>query len=349
MSLLYLYALSISIRIVRHWDILSTDHRQLMLERRALLAATAIRHGLWIQVMSLVLFYMTLESVSEVIPGAMCATGALQASDYGFPALYFKIAVSMLCVVWISIHSVDSRLEDYRLTPLKFKLIFILVPLVLADFTFQSLYFLDLDPEIISSCCGVVFEIEGEGLGASMASLPPYPMMLAFYGTAPALLLLGLSSARKATPEGYYVYSALGILFFVLSVLAVISFISPYVYEAPTLHCPFCLMRKEYHYLGYPLYLLLFGAFLLSLLPGLFEIMKIKGPIVAQVAGRFQKRSLNASLVLWALFVLVPTLIIIGYEIRSPGGHLFGWGLQDLIEATQEMGFPPRFLCPYCL
>lgn len=349
LSVLYLYALFIAIQIARRWDIRSMDDRQLMLERRTHLAATIIRHCLWIQVISLVLFYMTLESISEVIPGAMCATGALQASDFGFPALYAKIAVSILCVLWICIHFVDSRLEDYRLTPLKFKSLFFLVPLVFVDFTLQSLYFLDLDPEIISSCCGVVFEMEGEGLGASVASLAPYPVMLAFYGSTPVLFMIGWMSVKKGTPWGYYAYSTLGTLFFILSVVAVISFISPYIYESPTLHCPFCLMRKEHHYLGYLLYMLLFGAFLLSLLPGLLEFLKARGSAIAGVVDTLQKRALNASLVLWILFVLVPTLVIVGYEIRSPGGHLFGSGWLDWITAIQKMGFPPRLLCPYCL
>jgi hypothetical protein len=129
--------------------------------------------------------------------------------------------------------------------------------------------------------------------------------------------------ARKATPWGYCTYSSLGFLFFLLSVLAIISFISPYVYEAPTLHCPFCLMRQEYNYIGYPLYLLLFGAFLFSILPGLLELLKIKGPDVARAVRGLQRTALNISLVLCALFVFVPTLIIILYEMRSGAGHLF--------------------------
>lgn len=323
-SVLYLYALFISVQILKRWDIRSMDEGQLMLERRSHLAATIIHYGLWIQVISLVLFYMTLESVSEVIPGAMCATGSLQANTFGFPALFVKVAVTILCVLWISIHHVDSHLEDYRLTPFKFKCLFFLTPLVLVDLALQFLYFHQLDPEIISSCCGVVFEIEGEGVGASVASLPASPMMMAFYGMVPVLLVVGLVFARKATPWGYYTYSGLGILFFVLSILAIISFISPHVYEAPTLHCPFCLMRKEYGYIGYPLYMLLFGAFLFSLLPGLLEAMKRRGPDVAQVVGGLQKMALNISLVLWGIFVFVPTLIIAFYEIRSGGAHLFG-------------------------
>lgn len=323
MTALYLYAWIISLQIVKRWDAASMEQGQLMLERRSHLAAIIIQYGFWIQVMSLVLFYVTLESVSEVIPGAMCATGSLQANSFGFPSLFVKIAATILCVLWLSLHHVDSRLEDYRLTPLKFRVLLFLAPLVVVDLAFQFFYFMELDPEIISSCCGVVFEIEGKGLGASVASLPPYPMMIAFYGAIPFLLLVGLVFAREATPWGYYTYSGLGVLFFLLSILAIISFISPYVYEAPTLHCPFCLMRQDYGYIGYLLYLLLFGAFLLSLLPGLLELLKGKGLTVHQVVRGLQRKALNISLVLWGLFVIVPTLIIVFYEMRSGAGHLF--------------------------
>jgi hypothetical protein len=324
MSVLYLFALWISFQIVKSWDPSSMEDRQLMLERRSYLAAVIIQYGFWFQVVSLVLFYMTLESVSEVIPGAMCATGALQANTFGFPSLFVKVAVTLLCVLWLSVHHVDSRLEDYSLTPLKFKGLFLLAPLVLLDLTVQFLYFLNLEPEIISSCCGVVFEIEGKGLGASVASLPPFPTMIAFYVTAALLFVDGLAFARGATARGYYIYSGLGILFFLLSIMAIISFISPYVYEAPTLHCPFCLMRGEYTYIGYLLYLLLFGSVVFSLLPGLLELLKRKGLAVTQVVQGLQRRALKVSLVLWGLFVLVPTLIIIFYEMRFGEGYLFG-------------------------
>jgi len=41
--------------------------------------------------------------------------------------------------------------------------------------------------------------------------------------------------------------------------MAILSFISVYFYELPTHHCPFCILQKEYGYVGYPLYLTLFG------------------------------------------------------------------------------------------
>lgn len=47
---------------------------------------------------------------------------------------------------------------------------------------------------------------------------------------------------------------------FGVSLAAIISFISVYIYELPTHHCPFCIVMEEYGYIGYLLYLPLFGA-----------------------------------------------------------------------------------------
>jgi hypothetical protein len=43
-------------------------------------------------------------------------------------------------------------------------------------------------------------------------------------------------------------------LFFLMSCLSFISFISLYFYELPTHHCPFCVLQREYGYVGYLLY-----------------------------------------------------------------------------------------------
>ena len=44
-----------------------------------------------------------------------------------------------------------------------------------------------------------------------------------------------------------------------VSLAAMVSFISPYVYEMPSHHCPFDVLQSGYHWIGYPLYLLLGG------------------------------------------------------------------------------------------
>lgn len=323
MTILYSYALRISVQIVRRWDIDSMEEGQLVLERKTYLASTIIQYGLGIQILSIILFYMTLESLSEVLPGAMCATGSVKANIYGFPALFVKMAVALFCALWITIHHIDTKLEDYYLAQFKYKCLFILAPLLLCDLILQFLYYLNLDPNVITSCCGVVFEIEGEGFGSSVASLPPYPMMAIFYLSIPGLLSIGYFLSRKGASLGYYLYSSFGLILFIISMLSMISFIAPYIYESPTLHCPFCVMLGEYHYIGYLLYGSLFAASFMSLVPGLCEFLKRKGRQIENAVGDLQRKAIRFSIILWGLFFVTPTFIIIHYEIRAEGAHLF--------------------------
>ncbi|MDP6180235.1 MAG: hypothetical protein QGG48_10120 [Desulfatiglandales bacterium] len=323
MMLLYGYALTISVQIVRRWDIQSMAEGQLILERKSHLASTIVQYGLGIQVLSLILFYMTLESMAEVIPGAMCATGALKANGYGFPALLVKVAVAFVCGVWVTIHHIDTKLEDYGLTRFKYKCLFVLAPLLLCDLVLQFLYFLNLDPNVITSCCGVVFEIEGEGFGSSVASLPPISMMVIFFTSVPILLSSGYFLSRRKGFLGYYLYSSFGFILFIFSILAIISFIAPYIYEMPALHSPFSMMEKEYYYVGYILYASLFAASFLSMVPGLIEPLKRKGRNIQDAVEVFQRRALQVSIILWSFFFVASSLPILLFEIRSEGGHLF--------------------------
>lgn len=323
MALLYSYALTISAQIVRYWDINSMEEGQLILERKSYLSSTIIQYGLGIEIVSIVLFYMTLESMAEVIPGAMCATGALKANIYGFPALFLKMAVVFVCAVWIIIHHVDTKLEDFHLTRFKYRCLFVLAPLFLCDLALQFLYFLNLDPNVITSCCGVVFEIEGEGFGSSVASLPPETMMLIFFISMPILLSMGYYLSTKKHAIGYYLYSLFGVILFVLSILGIISFVAPYIYEMPTLHCPFNIMRREYHYIGYLLYGFLFIASFFSLVPGLTEFLKRKGSQIQNVVDDMQRKSIKISIAFWVLFFATSLLPIVLFEIRSEGGNLF--------------------------
>jgi hypothetical protein len=50
-----------------------------------------------------------------------------------------------------------------------------------------------------------------------------------------------------------------------VALAGIIAFVSLYIYEDPRHHCPFCLLKAEYGYLGYALYLPLFAATAASL------------------------------------------------------------------------------------
>ncbi len=57
-----------------------------------------------------------------------------------------------------------------------------------------------------------------------------------------------------------YTLAAASALAFAATVAGILAFVSLYIYEHPNHHCPFCILKPEYGYQGYWLYLPLFGA-----------------------------------------------------------------------------------------
>jgi hypothetical protein len=98
----------------------------------------------------------------------------------------------------------------------------------------------------------------------------------------------------------------------------VISFISLYFYQLPTHHCPFCLLQKEYYYIGYPLYLSLFGAGIAGIGLGVVNrfrnISSLKNIIPLAV-----KRLCFASVVGYAVFAIISTYPIIFSDFKLEG------------------------------
>ena len=74
----------------------------------------------------------------------------------------------------------------------------------------------------------------------------------------------------------------------------------------PTHHCPFCLLQKDYHYIGYPLYLSLFLAGITGMGTGVIELLK--GPrSLAMVIPTLQRRLCLFSMAGFLIFTLIAT------------------------------------------
>lgn len=245
-------------QVLCHWDIASGSELQLRLERRTYLISTLLGFALWAEVLSLLLFVHTAESLSSQFVGAMCATGVLNANAYGFPTLLLKIAVFFLAALWLLLNRVDHQGYDYPLVRVKYGLLLLIAPLALTELALQTRYFLLLQPEVITSCCGSLFSAESHGVAAELAGLPARPTLYLFYGMAGWIVGVGLAFRRW--PQLGPLFAASSVLGFATAIVAIIAFLSLYVYENPHHHCPFCLLKAGYDYIGYALYLPLFIA-----------------------------------------------------------------------------------------
>lgn len=308
--LMTLAACTVAFTVLRRWDCGSSSAEQLALERKTYLVSAVMSCILGFEVFSGLIFLFTLEDIHILFTGAMCATGTLNAHPVGWAALGTKIAAFFAASIWVAFNSLDGQAEDYPLVRARYGALFPLLLLVAAEAFLQARFFLGLDPGIITSCCGALFS-EGDGTVASeLAGLPVRPAMTLFYVAAGAVLLTALLSLRKRAAIYPLMLLGASALFFFVSITAILSFISLYIYQLPTHHCPFDMLQREYGFVGYPLYLLLFAGTLFGVLPGL-AVPLGRFPSLADPLERARRRWLLLSLMLTALFAAAVSLPIL--------------------------------------
>jgi hypothetical protein len=251
--LMVIYSTFYSIRILRHWDIASGSERQLELERRTYLISTIVSYFLALQIISLFLFIFTADSICNLFVGAMCAVGTISVNSFGYPTLLLKIITFILAGLWLILNHADNQGYDYPLIRKKYLMLAVLAPLILLETVVQGIYFVGLKPDIITSCCGSLFSATARGIATEIASLPPLPMLTLFYVSALFTFAAGLWFYIRES--GGYLFAVLSGSHLLVAIVAIISVFSLYIYQMPSHHCPFCIMQKEYYFIGYPIYI----------------------------------------------------------------------------------------------
>ncbi|MBJ6723352.1 hypothetical protein [Geomesophilobacter sediminis] len=273
--------------ILRHWDLSSGSERQLALERRTYLTSALVGTVLSFELLSLFLFVSSADRIAPLLIGAMCAVGTLQANGYGFATLYLKLALFLLSGLWLVLNHADNLVPDYPLIRPKYLLLLVLAPLSAAEAVLEALFFLRLKPDVITSCCGSLFS-SAAGTETDLAALPPRTALIALVAAGAALLLCAFWTARSQRRLAPLLLGAAGTVHFAVALAAIISAVSPYVYELPTHHCPFCLLQREYRYVGYLIYPALLAATVTSVGVGALAVGRAE--TAAGELPRFRRR-----------------------------------------------------------
>jgi hypothetical protein len=300
-------------RLLRHWDIRSGSEQQLVLERRTYLISTLLIFVFVTEAASLLLFVFTAEQLSELFAGAMCAVGALNVNSYGWPALLVKIAIFFSAAAWLILNHLDTRGYDYPLTRIKYRMLMVITPLVAAEAWLQLRYFLGLDADVITSCCGSLFGGEDRSLASELASIAPQPAMTGFYLVMALTIASGIWYHQRRS--GAYLFSGMSLLAFIAAITFIISCISLYVYEHPHHHCPFCVLKQEYYYQGYLLYIPLIAATAFGLGVGIIHPFRHL-PSLQNSAAAMAGRMASSALMLFLFFTLWATVLIWQSNLR---------------------------------
>jgi hypothetical protein len=252
MTVMSLSGAFFGVRIIRRWDLRSGSEEQLVLERQTYLISTILSYVFVFEIGSLFLFIYTADGLHTLFVGAMCAAGTLYVDPYGYPTFLLKMLNVILAGLWLIVNHADNRAYDYPLIRKKYAMLLILAPLILAESVAQVLYFGQMRADVITSCCGSLFSSGGSGVSSDIAAVPVKAAMAGLGLSGALTIVLGGIYRLKGKLGGFFSFAS-G-LFFLAACLSFISFISLYFYELPTHHCPFCVLQREYGYVGYLLY-----------------------------------------------------------------------------------------------
>jgi hypothetical protein len=266
---LILIALLHSATIIHNWDPASASEKQLLLERKTYLVSTLIKYVLIFQVVSLILFLVTANNhLPGLIKGAMCATGTLSVNSYGYPYLYLKNFSVIVYIVFLFINYLDQSEPEYPLTPLKFWFIPLIFLLISADLVLLLFYFLNIEPDIIATCCSISFSVsnrldKGVLSGGSIVDW----LIPVFYFIA---VLIAAAIYKKKDLLAFF----LSLVFIPVAVYLLKYHYVKFIYALPTHNCLFDIFWKDYFYIGYILFGALFiipVALILNLLINFFQ------------------------------------------------------------------------------
>lgn len=301
-----------ALQLIRHWDLGSGSERQLRLERLTYLFSMMVALVCGLQVLSTLLFVFNADRMSVMFVGAMCAVGTLNANAYGFPALYAQLVAFFFAATWLAINRLDNQARDYPLTRIKYRLLLAYAPLAAAVLYLQFNYFIRLEADVITSCCGSLFSEEADTVASEVSALAPARAMSVFYATLGGAILL---AAWHWKSGGHRLWSGLAagtasVAAFFAALAGVVAFVSLYIYEHPHHHCPFCILKPEYGYQGYLLYIPLFAAAAAGLAAGVLRMFGGR-PSLATLAPQASARLAGIAAAGFVLFMLVASVMVL--------------------------------------
>lgn len=263
-------AFVLSLRILFKWDIRSTQPLQYALEKQSYLVSVIIKY-IFVLKLPLFLFYIfTCNKLSNIITGAMCASGVVNSVDFGLYLMVFKIINLYLFGFWLLLNNADMKDESSPFVRMKF-LFFVIafIPLLL-EIILEISFFASLNISKIVSCCGTLFSLTSASYLSLLFKVDSSLLVGLFY-------FFGLMVLLGYTLKNIPIFVFANLMYVLFSLISLIVFFSPYVYELPTHHCPFCLLQQEYYEVGYILYVTLFVGTFYGFCGGILELLTHKG------------------------------------------------------------------------
>jgi len=270
-----LYAFFKDISILRFWDFNSFSIKQTKLEKQSYLLSTIATFIFTLKLTLLIYFVYMIDSLSIIIPGAMCGAGVISANGYGMNLLFVKLITIFTFLLFLTLNNLDLKAKNYPLLKFKSWVLLLGILLIFLETFLDVAYLFNIDLSTPVSCCSALFgNLEGAnplpfGLDKSM-------LLILFYTLFASVVLSILLENRLLS-------SVVLILFGVIAYYAIVYFFGTYIYELPTHKCPFCMMQKEYFYIGYFVWGTLFSTLFFGLIWAIIGLLKYESRALKMV------------------------------------------------------------------
>lgn len=269
LSLFFLFrAAAGAVRTEAGWTPGSSTRRQIRLETAYETGAISARVVLVMMAVSTsILVFGVTNVLPEVVPGAMCGTGVIQATaGQGGRSFLFRFVALAILYLWSTLETLNRASPDFPLARLNSRLLLLVSPfafLAVLD-TFNGFGSLDVHKPV--DCCTVVYDRLTAGDGIRSAALVNDNAIVLLFAVSTFLLVLFGVAAVKADHRHFGRLSAasavISLVWAAVAAMALVRVFAGYYYEVLHHYCPWCLFLPEHKFAGFPLFLLLGAAFI---------------------------------------------------------------------------------------
>ncbi len=252
------------IKILRYWDFNATTALQYTLEKKNYLINTILYFAVVCKVILFIFFVQSLNALSGIVPGAMCSAGVVGSNQYGNRLLLLKILIIFGFGIWLIINKLDLKSITFPYLKYKYYLFTLLFASVLLEGVIEVLYFSNIPLTVPVFCCSTVFQAPSLPFGYTQTML-----LVLFYALFGVILILNYLKHASIS-------FTCNVLFLFVAYYAITYFFGTYIYELPNHKCPYCMLQREYFYIGYIIWGSLFLGIFFGISPFLIEIITHK-------------------------------------------------------------------------
>ena len=283
-----------SLRVLKKYDINATDASQYKLEKKSYLLISIISLSIIIKFILLPFFVHTLDTLSSIVPGAMCGAGVIQANEYGELALFVKIVVVLLSLLWLTLNAYDEKTLKQPYFKTKLYFFMFIYTLMILELFLELKFLTNISTESPVLCCSSIYSDEADKNPLPF-NLSTVSLLILFYSLYIIVLLVNYFKKR-------YLVALVSLFFVYISYYTIVYFLGTYIYELPTHKCPFCMLQSDYYFIGYAIFASLFMATFYALSAAAFS---------------FRKNDYKVSSLFYTLFILLSSYSFIAFIVKN--------------------------------